>query len=460
MQLLREQSCLEYPNLKAELTKFTKKQLENGSYFLDFVFTVKERLPITLEASFSLMKCNLAGNPDSCEYYTKNLRFKNFCEKISQKNEVWSQFIDSSVPSILCPINPGTYEMNYVAERNDVFQFIPFPVGVWKLQSILFDGKKMEQRTMRILRIQSCPEYPDLPVKITKLSKRHFNEEFYAFNISFIVKEKISVNIESYNTVNKCDLAGTPDSCEIFLKDFHVKNICGKMNLKNQLWSASLETIKPPLRCPIQADKYELNFKGKSEFFKFFPLPTAVWKAKSILFGGHKMIVCVNTEVKKQRTMRFLRLQMCPEYPDLPLMVTKFNKRHFADDTIALNISFKIREKLPVNLDASLTLVKCDLAGTPDSCEIYVKDFKVKNLCEKVGMKNQLWSTAIDSIKPPFHCPIEPDNYELNLKRKIQLFKFLPLPTAIWKEKVIVVGDQKMILCLNVEIQVIERNLK
>lgn len=59
-------------------------------------------------------------------------------------------------------------------------------------------------------------------------------------------------------------------------------------------------------------------------------------------------------------------------------------------------------------LQGVTTLVKCDLSGSENSCEYFVKDFKTGDLCLKLKQKGQAWSSLIDSITPKLECPIKP----------------------------------------------------
>lgn len=51
---------------------------------------------------------------------------------------------------------------------------------------------------------------------------------------------------------------------------------------------------------------------------------------------------------------------------------------------------------------------KCDASGNPDSCEYILKDYLNTEICEYMGMQDELWTVFIDSFDKSPLCPIKP----------------------------------------------------
>ncbi|KAL3276390.1 hypothetical protein HHI36_011774 [Cryptolaemus montrouzieri] len=99
-------------------------------------------------------------------------------------------------------------------------------------------------------------------------------------------------------SVWKCDLLGAPDSCEYFIKDFRLSKLCEKIPEKNQAWTTFVEAFDPKLTCPIKKGKYLVTQQVKEDVFRFFPVPTGLWKVKGGIIENGKMVFCLDFHAK------------------------------------------------------------------------------------------------------------------------------------------------------------------
>lgn len=56
--------------------------------------------------SFSFLKCDTSGNPDSCEFFFKDQRIENACKYFTMKDQSWSGFVGYFDKELKCPLKP------------------------------------------------------------------------------------------------------------------------------------------------------------------------------------------------------------------------------------------------------------------------------------------------------------------------------------------------------------------
>lgn len=81
-----------------------------------------------------------------------------------------------------------------------------------------------------------------------------------------------------------------------------VSNPCRKIELKNQFYSKIIESIEPPMKCPIKFGVYEMKYNSYEfpKAFSYFPFDGYVWLPtfKFIDKNTKKAKACVKAEVK------------------------------------------------------------------------------------------------------------------------------------------------------------------
>lgn len=53
-----------------------------------------------------------------------------------------------------------------------------------------------------------------------------------------------------------------------------------------------------------------------------------------------------------------------------------------------------------------VTMKKCDNSESLDTCEYFIQDFKVNNVCDVMGKQGQIWSSSLSNSNFPKSCPI------------------------------------------------------
>lgn len=67
-----------------------------------------------------------------------------------------------------------------------------------------------------------------------------------------------------------------------------------------------------------------------------------------------------------------------------------------------------------VLLQMEFNFWKCETENF-DSCEKFLKGYRVADVCPFLSKKNQFWSTFLEKIEPQITCPVKPVS---NLKLK------------------------------------------
>ncbi|KAK9874826.1 hypothetical protein WA026_005635 [Henosepilachna vigintioctopunctata] len=142
------------------------------------------------------------------------------------------------------------------------------------------------------------------------------------------------------------------------------------------------------------------------------------------------------------------------------MMLTDNKKKTFSNYTHIIEMTFSLKKTIESNVEGKFNLWKCNLSGTPDSCEYYIKDLRMKQICKKMMMKNQIWTNFVEGFEPALQCPIKPGKYKVSFTLSHEVFKFFPIPRGVWKSKIFLYVDEEIISCLYSEVRIIERTLR
>ncbi|CAH1164955.1 unnamed protein product [Phyllotreta striolata] len=91
---------MSWENFKITTRKDTKENFMN----LDLI--VKEEVSMDFSMSFSFLKCDTSGNPDSCEFLFRDTKINNVCKYLAMKDQSWSQFVECFNKELKCPMKP------------------------------------------------------------------------------------------------------------------------------------------------------------------------------------------------------------------------------------------------------------------------------------------------------------------------------------------------------------------
>ncbi|KAL3269464.1 hypothetical protein HHI36_008533 [Cryptolaemus montrouzieri] len=162
---------------------------------------------------------------------------------------------------------------------------------------------------------------------------------------------------------------------------------------------------------------------------------------------------------KKQKIFDVMKFSSCSEYPDLPILLSLNRKRVYGKNNKTLELTFLVKREIGGKLEGNMSVWKCGSSGAPDSCEYFVKDLKVKKLCEKIPMKNQMWTLLVEGFDPPLDCPIKAHSYEVKAPYQEEILKYLPVPGGVWKAKGFMYSDDQTVVCIDFEGKIVERSV-
>ncbi|XP_045460802.1 uncharacterized protein LOC123671150 [Harmonia axyridis] len=138
------------------------------------------------------------------------------------------------------------------------------------------------------------------------------------------------------------------------------------------------------------------------------------------------------------------------------VLMTNSTKHVHGKNNRTMEMHFTVKKEIKTFFGVT-TLVKCDLSGSQNSCEYFVKDFKTGDLCLKLNQKGQAWSSLIDAFDPKLECPIKPGNYKAEYQLSEDVFKFVPVPTGIWKSTSQAYDGDELVYCSHFEVKIVQR---
>ncbi|XP_074038540.1 uncharacterized protein isoform X2 [Leptinotarsa decemlineata] len=122
---------------------------------------VTEEVSQAFSMTFTFLKCDAAGNPDSCEYLLRDYKKNEICKYFKMdKNQAWSVFFQYLDRPLRCPLS-GIYKLVKCPMKTDSLKYIPFSDALWKMRFKGFDQGKLI----------SCV---DLELQIVSSTKRGF----------------------------------------------------------------------------------------------------------------------------------------------------------------------------------------------------------------------------------------------------------------------------------------------
>lgn len=112
-------------------------------------FAVKEVLEDPIVHSFVLWKCKSIN--DRCELFTNNSS-PDLCEILEGKKEnmklAFDNFFPKITPKIVCPIQPGTYDVNEASMNLDSISHLPIEGNLWHLEVFILQRKDEDEVRM------------------------------------------------------------------------------------------------------------------------------------------------------------------------------------------------------------------------------------------------------------------------------------------------------------------------
>ncbi|XP_018561229.1 uncharacterized protein LOC108903500 [Anoplophora glabripennis] len=160
--------------------------------------------------------------------------------------------------------------------------------------------------------------------------------------------------------------------------------------------------------------------------------------------------------MKSKRRVTIRKLDMCKGKENLPLQWSNASVSYNEDikETV-FGLNLKVLKEVSNNFSMSFTFWKCDASGNPDSCEYVLKDYKNKEICKYMVMKNQAWTPFMEHFDKPVLCPIKPGEYRLvDCPVKSDFLRLLPIGDAMWKIKLWGFDSDTPISCVDMELQI------
>ncbi|XP_044746696.1 uncharacterized protein LOC123308189 isoform X2 [Coccinella septempunctata] len=143
---------------------------------------------------------------------------------------------------------------------------------------------------------------------------------------------------------------------------------------------------------------------------------------------------------------------------ETPFFITeaKINTYSKKNRTVVLQIDLK---KRIVPDTTKLNIWRCANIENPDTCEHYMKDFVVRDICEKInsGSEDQIWVNAFKHVTPEIKCPVEPAHYISQFQLEISeslLLRIVPFPSGFWKLRGSTYEEDEMVACADLTFKV------
>ncbi|XP_044759037.1 uncharacterized protein LOC123316845 [Coccinella septempunctata] len=130
-------NCPEHKDLPITLTYFKQHNYAKNNRTSEKKFEIKKEIKGNIEIIANMIKCDVSGAPDTCEYVVKDFKVTRVCERMNEKGQVWTPFIEGFSPPVACPIKPGEYVTENTVNENHALRFFPVPQGVWKASALM-----------------------------------------------------------------------------------------------------------------------------------------------------------------------------------------------------------------------------------------------------------------------------------------------------------------------------------
>ncbi|XP_021919261.1 uncharacterized protein LOC110829633 [Zootermopsis nevadensis] len=127
------EQCPEETNMAVSFTDLSIQQINkdqcafNGK--IEFLKPVGEPWKLT----FRLRKCKSKDNSKSCQDFF-NFNMDKICEKLHQKNQVWSGFLEEIEMDKKCPLQPKVYPIKNIVIDADAMKYFPINNAYFKLR--------------------------------------------------------------------------------------------------------------------------------------------------------------------------------------------------------------------------------------------------------------------------------------------------------------------------------------
>ncbi|KAL1131780.1 hypothetical protein AAG570_011393 [Ranatra chinensis] len=99
------------------MTNVSVMRTESGRSYMKADLIINKINERKLKLNAEAYKCE-DRDANICEYFMK-IAMKDFCTNLSQKDEIWTPFFNSSQPEFLCPINKKLYRFSKIMLNNE-----------------------------------------------------------------------------------------------------------------------------------------------------------------------------------------------------------------------------------------------------------------------------------------------------------------------------------------------------
>ncbi|GLV39236.1 hypothetical protein CBL_06286 [Carabus blaptoides fortunei] len=284
----------------------------------------------------------------------------------------------------------------------------------------------------RINRMEVCDQSAASPLQIHYIHVSNPANDNVRVSISAII-DNYTGSIDLECVMERCSSREALDTCVPFTK---VKplNTCAFVMMKNMAWTKVVESIDH-FTCPV-TKRVEILVNDTSfdmNLFSIFPIEKYYWKQQAaIYFGKEYITLCLEANLVKVIT-RYDRIEVCDQSAKSPMTV------HYIRLSYPVNESVRISAKAGIGnykgyIDLECNVQRCASREALDTCAPFTK-LKPMNTCALLMMKNMAWTKIIESIKPPFQCPLT-GRVELSIDEVTfdsDLFRFFPLDNYYWK---------------------------
>ena len=145
MDISRIQPCERDKNYTITLEKdyslyfFEKRIVQSGH------FQIFEEITPPIEAYITINKCDKTYK--TCQLFV-HIHLDHICQKLNDKNSMWSSFYNKIEPKVQCPVKTGSYYHNN--STVDFTSLLTFPVSthIWLVKLKICHGSKICQKEL------------------------------------------------------------------------------------------------------------------------------------------------------------------------------------------------------------------------------------------------------------------------------------------------------------------------
>ncbi|CRK89254.1 CLUMA_CG003013, isoform A [Clunio marinus] len=273
------------------------------------VLHIRENIPGNLTFTAETNKCSL--DMKNCEKYLdvgvmeldliKIFSFKDVCRLIEDKNMFYSAALTNIAPPLICPFKAGDHILKPSVLDLSIGEMFRAEGFIWVANFRLIAITTKVQ--LSITSWENCPGNQSMKMYASTNDTYGDQTKIYiptTIDVSRDVKDLSELTLE----VNRCDFE--MKKCE---KPFPLRftDLCKSFNNKKAFYYGFISTIKPPISCPIKADKYTAtngSFDLSASYF--LPIRDNVWITKTKLYCNEgkkrELVLCLMSTIKVTQT--------------------------------------------------------------------------------------------------------------------------------------------------------------